>query len=703
MSISALLSHLRVLSSFGLLAGITYAVVEVCLVRALGLPLQFGDLAILAILFGAGGALGLAAAGMAVLGIRRGKTLSDHGLLSVALWTAGLGYLLVAAKTDYGRQGLAGVFAWTLPGCIAFIGLAGWMQKRRFGPAALGAAFVALSAIFSSLGIAAEELSHLQDERRGAFVGVLAAFALGALALALLGAWIGRERIAAAPLVLMLATSAVCFAVAPDYYPWRAIRRAPVLADQPSGANLILIVLDTVRADHLDLFSYERETMPLLAKRARKEFDVVRTIHSTAPWTLPSHASMFTGVYPWFHGAHNPRAVLADAAEGAQSLRADIPTLAETMASAGYTTAGIVANYGILSGFGMDRGFSAYHAAAGPSYLSRDLLWIYRAFRDDRYKPGFWLHANLPERLARLTTAFDRFRPWQRRAGEIRIEASEWIEDHADKPFFLFLNFMDAHRLYLPVEQDDGYFVKRPPGAGAESFREDATRLQQGGPGPSSDYLEYYEGQYDAEMRQLDRVLDSFFNELEGRGLYDESLIIVTSDHGEEFMEHGLLEHGEALYETLIRVPLLVKLPDSARSGALEVGRALQHVDLFPTAAAVLGFEAPAGLQGKVWGRGRQFALAEIYGATQTSSEPADLAAVIIDDQKLLVSTAHNLKAYDLKLDPKELHPLIPPPAALAGKGVAVTGSRIFDAATELPKEMTLEMRDRLRSLGYIQ
>lgn len=700
MTSSTLSSRVSLWLYLGLLAGVTHAVAEAFVLRVLGYPIQPAEVLLLAGLFGAGASVGLALLGLAVDAWKR-KTGGAVASASLSVWVVGVLYLAFAVKTDFLRDGASAVMLWSLPGLVLLVAVGSWTQRRP-DLARAGAAFVTLGAGFCALGVAGEELLRVHDGRQAAFLGWIAAsFAIAALP-AIAVTQLARIRLAPAALALLCVATAGVFVLGPRYYSWRAKVRTPVLGGQASGPNLILIVLDTVRADHLDLFGYQRETMPRLAARAHTDFDVVRTVHAPSSWTLPSHASLFTGVYPWVHGAHYPRTVAASENTNSHPLRSDIPTLAETMSAAGYQTAGIVANYGVLSGYGMDRGFTRYHAEPGPGLLAEDLLWLYRSFRGDRYKPAMFLRGRLPEAFARRTVAFDRFSPWARRAPDIREEASDWLDKRGPAPFFLFLNFMDAHAAYRPVEEDDGYFEEAPAGVTSDTFDEDALRMRNGGAPPPADRVRYYMGQYDAEMRNLDRVLDSFLDELIERGLFDDSMIVITSDHGEEFLEHGILEHGEALYDTLIRVPMLVKLPASAQPLEQAPGEYFQHVDLFPTAAAVLGFEAPSGLQGTVWGRGREYAFAETYSGGY-GDELSDLAAVVIDDKKLVVSTLEPAKAYDLESDPEEQRPIIPPPAALSDQGGKIVASRVFDDAADLPADADPEMLDRLKSLGYIQ
>src|SRR5690606_21754663 len=145
-------------------------------------------------------------------------------------------------------------------------------------------------------------------------------------------------------------------------------------------------------------------------------------------------------------------------------------------------------------------------------------------------------------------------------------------------------------------------FVRRPDDELPMAELKDRFMDQVRGKGEvSAEQLEFVKGQYDAEMVGMDRALEQLLADLERRGLYDDTLIIVTSDHGESFMEHGVWGHETLLYESQIGVPLLIKLPRSySREGVL-ADPSMQHVDLLPTIAAVLGVEAPPGMQGSPW------------------------------------------------------------------------------------------------------
>jgi hypothetical protein len=275
---------------------------------------------------------------------------------------------------------------------------------------------------------------------------------------------------AAAPLALVVALWA-CYAASLHSALWLRLPAggSPVAA-HASRPNILLIVLDTVRAGHLDLFGYGRQTMPNLTRFAKEHCQAANRMYTTAPWTLPSHASMFTGLYASAHGAHYPFEHDKNVTSVAYPMREDITTLAEFLAGLGYQTAGIVGNYGTLSYFGIPRGFQYYDNAPGPFFFATRILWLYR-FRLAGWTPGDMIRAFLPDRLQGLSRMFSVREPNFRRADEISDQAQRWVRQQADRPFFLFLNYMDAHDPYLPAWPDDQRFAKRPAGDDWFSFR----------------------------------------------------------------------------------------------------------------------------------------------------------------------------------------------------------------------------------------
>jgi arylsulfatase A-like enzyme len=324
----------------------------------------------------------------------------------------------------------------------------------------------------------------------------------------------------------------------------------------PSGdpPNVLLIVMDTVRADHLSLYGYRRPTSPTLDALASRgiRFDRAR---ATAPWTLPSHASMFTGRWP--HELN---------VDWVTSLGTKFPTLAEDLGSRGYATAGFVANAQYCSyEFGLNRGFTHYE-----DYVLEPMTPLRMCSLGDLVlkgisRLGWMLSANLG-RIPFLPPGDSMVWPVLARdskidAGSINREFLEWLSQRREpaRPFFAFLNYVDAHSVYI-LPPGTRYRFGRPPKTDvdvnviADWYYIDKLRLPPA-------YVNLARDCYDSCLGYLDEQLGELFHELKRRGVLDNTLVVVTSDHGEGMGEHNLFFHGETLYRTEIHVPLLIVLP----------------------------------------------------------------------------------------------------------------------------------------------
>jgi arylsulfatase A-like enzyme len=301
-----------------------------------------------------------------------------------------------------------------------------------------------------------------------------------------------------------------------------------------SCPNVLLIVLDTVRTESLSLHGYGRETTPNLARLARRgvRFEQAR---STAPWTFPSHASMFTGRWP--HelnvGENHP-------------LDGTYPTLAEYLAAHGYRTGGFVANtFFCNSWYGLARGFDRYE-----DFYDDDVAvsWT-ETFRC----------AALGQRLLTalgVSMADHRIR---KDAARINRDFLEWLSEGEGQPFFAFLNYFDAHSPYvLPEAERRRLGTPEPTADELGVLRTWDNRPKQQ---ISATYTQLIRDAYDECLASLDHQLGRLFDELERRGSLKNTLVILTSDHGEELGEHGLYGHGKSLYGQEIHVPLLILPP----------------------------------------------------------------------------------------------------------------------------------------------
>ncbi len=354
-----------------------------------------------------------------------------------------------------------------------------------------------------------------------------------------LSSWLASHRISfervvhrsVAPLLLALAAVGLGLHTRRAWIERRAIQ---ALAAAEAGApNVLLIILDTVRALNLSLYGYERETSPELSRWAASGVRFERAF-STAPWTLPSHGSMFTG-----HWANEL------SADYFVPLGVSQPTLAEVLGARGYLTAGFVANKkycsretGLARGFAhyedypvsvgeMVRGSSIGRALAGNPFL-RHLLGEY-------------------ELLGR------------KRADDINVAFLRWIESAQSRPFFVFLNYYDAHAPYLP-----------PAGLAARFNRgklEKETQPFAGLVAWTPEKVQAEESAYDGTIAYLDSRVGALLDTLQRKGRLKNTIVIVTSDHGEEFGEHGVMRHGNSLYRPSVHVPLLIIYPGKVPAG----------------------------------------------------------------------------------------------------------------------------------------
>ncbi len=293
----------------------------------------------------------------------------------------------------------------------------------------------------------------------------------------------------------------------------------PARAGAPS---VLLIVLDTVRADHLSLHGYPRATTPKLDQWARRGA-VLDNAWSVTSWTLPSHASMLTGLPTHVHGAGTNKG---------RGLGPDHPMLSEFLRDRGYRTAGFAGNtLFLIPEYGLTRGFTRWRALT-PWGVAERTSYGRKLFRvlTDRF--GF---RHLPDR---------------RMAPHINAEMLAWLDATPGRPFFALLNYMDAHTPFWPPPPYDKKFTDPAP---TKPVAHKGRRLNV--------------SDYDNLLAYLDDHLAALFGELEKRGLLSNTLVLVTSDHGESLGDHDQYAHGQRLYRELCRVPLIAVGPQVVPGG----------------------------------------------------------------------------------------------------------------------------------------
>jgi len=455
------------------------------------------------------------------------------------------------------------------------------------------------------------------------------------------------------------------------------------------GPNIVFIVLDTVRRDHLSVYGYERETSPFLEEMARSS-EVFRRAVSVAPWTPPSHASMFTGLYPRSHSMHYNRAGPDLGIREFNTLPEEMTTLAEILSSRGYRCGAVSANFGWVGRIGnLHQGFE---------------------FFDDQRNPLFMLrHFELQKKLLQLAVPymppgvrFKYFTP-TRPAESINRSALEWLDSiEGEAPFFLFINYMDAHEPYYPPGELARHFSGYAREYADALFAREAARK-----GLSIKQREHLLSQYDAQIYYLDRQVGALMKGLKQRGLYRGSYIIVTSDHGQFLGERNLVGHGKDLYSQVLDIPLIIKHPGNKIRGVnngLVENRALFYMVLEQAGLAASPPSYPWDAAAEYYGK-RVFKRA--LGGGRPRAERKKATALYFEGVKYMVTEGGAEELYDLRADPEEKHNLIKSLPRLAEKG-----RKLYkEFLDRVPEKLERDGRERigaeeieaLKALGYIE
>lgn len=333
------------------------------------------------------------------------------------------------------------------------------------------------------------------------------------------------------------------------------------LSDRKDELSIIFISMDALRYDRTGFSGNPSGLTPNLDQLA-EESVVFHNAFSAASWTLPSHMSMWTARWPSIHRVTNKLTLLGADKMSETSLSAGIETFPNLLVQQGWTAAGFTGGAGVQGKYGFARGFSEY--------------------LDDR--PFAGMDYSSPAAL-------------------------EWLRAHKDDgQFFLFLHGYDAHGQYsLPESQIQGISYAGTLNGSIEEQAElrekglqaivkpgDDASLRGTLDGEDADFLEHI---YDRKVRDADQRLGTFIGELRRMGLLDRVILVVVSDHGDEFMEHGHIDHGHSLYQEQLHTVMLMRFPGYARKQ--DVQGVVRTVDLFPTLFDVLGMPQPAGIDGE--------------------------------------------------------------------------------------------------------
>jgi arylsulfatase A-like enzyme len=419
--------------------------------------------------------------------------------------------------------------------------------------------------------------------------------------------------------------------------------------------NVLLIVLDTVRADHLSLYGYDRDTTPNLKKLAREG---VRFEHAraAAPWTLPSHASLFTGRWPHELGV-----------EERGWLDGRFTTLAEFLGARGYATAGFVANQ-FFCGHesGLSRGYACYQdypvnlaEIVRSSTLGWLLLRSTLRVRDELH----W--ALLSEPAGGLSVDFSR-----KDAATVNREFLDWHSGHGRQPFFAFLNYFDAHDPYLSAPSVTVPIEGAPRSRGQFAMLRDWYKVNK--KELSAADIALARNAYDDCIAALDQELGRLFDALRERGILDQTLVVLTADHGEHFGENGIFGHGMSLHDPEVHVPLLMIAPAGVPCGKVIAG-GVSLRDIPRTIVDLLGFAGACPFPGESLARTWQSpapgtersispALSELHTPIEETIDPdksrGPMQALLAESNAYIRHQGGDEELYALDADPTESHDL---------------------------------------------
>ena len=333
--------------------------------------------------------------------------------------------------------------------------------------------------------------------------------------------------------------AAIVGATGAQWDSWHERSLVHALPAAPAGVpNLLLITLDTLRADHLSAYGYERRTTPNIDRLAETGV-LFESAIANSSWTLPSHASLFTGRLP-----HEHRADWLD------PLDRTYPTLAEVLAAHGYATAAFAANTTYVTPeWGLARGFARFEVYG--SSLSDDVV---------RTLYGKKLALTVLPRVGYFDI------PGRKRASRVNHEFFHWLDEGGGRPFFAFLNYIEVHDPYVPVRGYESRFSAHVPRGDLVNFQFQPYAFRRKRTLTAEEVQSEVNG-YDACLAYLDEQLGQLFQELATRGLDKNTLVILTSDHGEAFGNHDLFGHGNGLYIETLHVPLIFVWPGRIPAG----------------------------------------------------------------------------------------------------------------------------------------
>jgi len=416
---------------------------------------------------------------------------------------------------------------------------------------------------------------------------------------------------------------------------------APATEREP---NVLVIAVDTLRADRLGCYGYEKDISPNLDRFA-KEGTIFLRNYSQAPWTMPSFASIMTSLYPRVHrsairkyegdawyvarDAAKAGGEAPDRADYFTVYREDVTTLAELLGEHNYRTQAAISVPSIIRVFGVFRqGFTNI-----------------KTFEDDTDHPHGWATADL-----------------------VSDYAIDWLGKHRDETFFLLLHYFDPHGPYDPPEPYRSQFYK-----------------------DSKVKTERISTLYDGEVAFADHEIGRVLNHLNTLGLAKDTIVVLVSDHGEEFGEHDEVGHGYSLYDEVLHVPLIVRYPRKLKPA--RYGNLSRNIDIVPTILALMGIDPPEGIQGvNLLPHVEDVTSSESYAFSEALSKGPELYSLRTEDETVIWNATVNEEVTSTGNE------------AMLKKinEIKSANSRLAKEAEQRTVKVDHEVKDALRALGYL-
>jgi arylsulfatase A-like enzyme len=474
--------------------------------------------------------------------------------------------------------------------------------------------------------------------------------------------------------------------------PLPAEPQARMAQPQISGRpNVLLVIWDTARADHHSLYGYKRDTTPFL-RAFSQHATLYKNGFAASDMTLSSSASLFTGLYASWHGAH-----FSTAAPYGRPLDRKVPVMAEILHGHGYTTMAVLANCSYLAkSYQLDRGFQLYDVRTPVGADAIDRPHYLRM---------------LLQRLLSPIIPVGEFDRRFRRADEITGDVLNLLGGAGKRgaPFFMVANYMDAHLPYIPPAPYDTLYPGKAPELTFRALERLRREVLQFRRVPTARESAHMQSQYDGALAFLDSEVRRLVDGLRRLGLYDSTMIVLTADHGEALGERRLIEHAVSVYGDQVHIPMLVKYPNQSQ-GAV-VTAPVSAIDILPTVLDLAGIPALGHLQGRSLRQPDEsrLVLSESFRSGLLAGWHPRFnrveRSIVRWPAKFIHSSAGKTELYDLAADPAEARNLFRKEDPAAADLHRLLAAIVASAPRQLGTPHKIAPRDmeRLRSLGYVQ